>query len=217
MALAFPKLPFMQKAASEIPEATGSEIALSSHTPKHWTGLRFKVTSIVAGSFVVLFLTQFAAVRSILLQDFERLEEDRALVNAARLQNALADKVTQLNNSVTDYSTWDESYNFVEGQNPNFIDAQLYDSIFASAKINTVAITNRSGQFLAKKGVDFYTEKKIASPLEFLAFISFCAKHVDIEGCRPYFSRTHVGSLSPHPQQQRGRLRSRSVRHGTVF
>lgn len=179
IALTSPKLIFMQQAAFKKLGSGTAEVMPFSDMPKHWTGLRFKVTSIVAGSFVILFLMQYAAVRTILLQNFERLEEDRALVNAARLQNALADKVTQLNNSVTDYSTWDESYNFVEGRNPNFIDAQLYDSIFASAKINTVAITNRSGKFLAKKGVDFYTEKKITLPLEFLSYISFCAKHVD--------------------------------------
>lgn len=183
MALTSLKLPFIQKAAAAAAPTTldsvESKVELSSKMPKCCTGLRFKVTSIVAGSFAVLFLTQFAVVKTILLRNFERLEEDRALVNATRLQNALADKVTQLNNSVTDYSTWDESYNFVEGRNPNFIEAQLYDSIFASSKINTVAIAHRSGNFLAKKGLDFYTGKKIALPVEFLTYISSSAKHLD--------------------------------------
>jgi PAS domain S-box-containing protein len=174
-----PKLPLMQNAAPNTLESPGSEVLPSSNTLKRCAGLRFKVISIVAGSFAVLFLTQFAVVRAILLRDFTQLEEDRALVNATRLQNALADKVTQLNNSAADYSTWDESYNFAKGQNPNFIDAQLYDGIFVSTKINTVAIANRSGKFLAKKGVDFYTEKKITLPLEFLAYISSSAQHLD--------------------------------------
>jgi PAS domain S-box-containing protein len=176
------------KASSTPPESAWPEVKSSDDTLRHWAGLRFKVTSIVAGSFTVLFLTQFAVVRTILLQNFARIEEDRALVNATRLQNALTDKITQLNNSATDYSTWDETYSFVEGRNPKYIEAQLYDSIFSSAKINTVAIAHRSGNFLARKGLDFYTEKKIALPPEFLDYVSFRATHLDTSNRKKFQS-----------------------------
>jgi PAS domain S-box-containing protein len=165
----------MEKATPKILESSESKVMLSRDTPKRWTGLRFKVTSIVAGSFAVLFLTQFAVVRTILLRNFAQLEEDRALVNANRLRTALADRVTQLKNNVTDYSTWDASYGFVEGRNPKFIEAELYDGIFSSTKINAVAIAHQSGKFLAQKGLDFYTEKKIALPSELLSYVAYKA------------------------------------------
>jgi PAS domain S-box-containing protein len=166
------KPPSMPKAIPKALESIGSKTIPSSDRPKHWTGLRFKVTSIVAGSFAVLFLTQFAVVRTMLLGNFERLEEDRALINATRIQTALTDKVTQLKNSVTDYSTWDTSYSFVEGRNPKFIEAELYDSTFTSTKTNAVAIAQKSGKLLVQKGLDFYTGKKIALPSEFLNYVA---------------------------------------------
>jgi PAS domain S-box-containing protein len=165
-------LPSMPKAIPKVLEPAGSKNSPSSDTPQRWSGLRFKVTSIVAGSFAVLFLTQFAVVRAILLRNFAQLEEDRALVNATRLQNALADRVTQLKNNVTDYSTWDMSYSFVEGRNPKYIEAELYDSIFSSTKINAVVVARQSGKLLAQKGIDFYTEKKITLPSEFLNYVA---------------------------------------------
>jgi PAS domain S-box-containing protein len=174
-----PKLIFMQQAALKSLGSGTAEVMPFSDTPKYWTGLRFKVTSIVAGSFVVLFLTQFAAVRTILLQNFVRLEEDRALINATRLQNALNSEMTRLNDGALNYSTWDETYRFVEGQNPNYVESQLYDSVFASSKINSIAIANRSGQLLVQKGLDFYTLKTSSPPLEFLKFISNSTKGLD--------------------------------------
>jgi PAS domain S-box-containing protein len=163
-----PELPFTKKSAPEFAE---SDMALSRHTPQSWGGLRFKVTSIVAGSFAILFLAQFAVVRAILLSNFTRLEEERALVNAARLQNALNSEVTRLNDGALNYSTWDETYRFAEGKNPKYVESQLYDSVFASLKANSIAIANPSGKVLAQKGKDFYDSRKIALPSAFLKFV----------------------------------------------
>ncbi len=173
MALTSLKLPSMQKVAPKAPESVRSEARLSNDTSKHWTGLRFKVTSIVAGSFAVLFLTQFAVVRTILLRNFARLEEDRALVNAARLENALGSEITRLNDGSQNYSTWDETYRFVEGQNPKYVESQLYDSVFASLKTNAIAITNRSEKLLMHKGTDFYESRPLSSPPAFLKYVQF--------------------------------------------
>lgn len=166
----------MQTVAPTTSDSAGLNMGLSSQTSKHWAGLRFKVTAIVAGSFAVLFLTQFAVVQTILLRNFEQLEEDRALINAARLQNALDSQITRINDATTDYSTWDETYRFVEGRNPNFVETQLYDSIFESVKINTIAIANRSDKLLMQKGFDFYRSRKISPPPEFLKYVSFSAR-----------------------------------------
>lgn len=158
--------------ASQAFNPARANVSASSHRPKSWTGLRFKVTSIVAGSFAVLFLTQFLVVRAILLNNFTQLEKDRALVNATRLQNALADEISRLNDGAVDYSTWDETYQYVKGQNPNYVESQLYDSSFASVKINTVAISDRSGKLLITKGLNFYSSKKIQAPSEFRQYVS---------------------------------------------
>ncbi|MCG9891991.1 MAG: ATP-binding protein [Thermosynechococcaceae cyanobacterium MS004] len=141
---------------------------LAAESPKPWVGLRFKVTFIIAGSFAILFLTQFAVVRTILLNNFGEAENDRALTNAARLQNALANEVSRLSESARDYSDWNETYQFVEGRNPNFMESQLYDDTFAHIKINTVAISNRAGKLLAQKGLDFYTNQPLPVPSTFL-------------------------------------------------
>jgi PAS domain S-box-containing protein len=167
---------FMPKAVPKALESTGSQITPSLDHPQHWIGLRFKVTSIVAGSFAVLFLTQFAVVRTIVLDNFARLEEDRALTNAARLQNALTSEVTRLNDGALNYSTWDETYSFVEGKNPKYVETQLYDSIFASLKTNSIAISNRAGKLLAQKGQNFYESKNISLPSEFLKYTQLSAK-----------------------------------------
>jgi PAS domain S-box-containing protein len=176
MTLTSPKLPFMQTVAPTASDSAGLNMGLSSQTSKPWAGLRFKVTAIIAGSFAVLFLTQFAVVRTILLRNFEQLEEDRALINAARLQNALGSQITRLNDATTDYSTWNETYRFVEGRNPNFVGAQLYDGIFGSLKINAIAIANRSDKLLMQKGFDFHRSRKISPPPEFLKYVSFSAR-----------------------------------------
>jgi PAS domain S-box-containing protein len=175
MALTSLKLPSIQKAPKTI-ESSGASVLPSSNISKHWTGLRFKVTSIVAGSIAVLFLTQFAVVRTILLRNFTRLEEDRALVNAARLQNVLNSELTRLDDGSLNYSMWDETYHFVEGKNPKYVESQLYDSIFTSLKTNSISIADRSGKLLVEKGADFYELRKLSSPPEFLKYVQSSAK-----------------------------------------
>jgi PAS domain S-box-containing protein len=186
MALTFLKLPSMQKTKTgpKTVEPTESEVLPSSNPSKQWTGLRYKVTSIVAGSIAVLFLTQFAVVRTILLQNFARLEEERALVNAARLQNVLNGELTRLDDGALNYSTWDETYRFVEGKNPKYVKSQLYDSIFASLKANSIAIADRSGKLLVQKGINFYESRKLALPPEFLKYAQASTKALDDSNSR---------------------------------
>ena len=168
------------------------------HTPSSsvssWTGLRFKVISIVAGSFIVLFLTQFAVVRTILLRDFTKLEENRALVNADRLQNAFSTEISRLSDAARDYSTWDETYQFVTGNNPEYFKAQLYDSAFASIKVNLAAVANRQ-KVLALKGRDFYRQQNLQAPEEFQRFIALQAKGKGLKYGKEGFLQTSAGPL----------------------
>ncbi|WP_404785744.1 CHASE4 domain-containing protein [Altericista sp. CCNU0014] len=172
----------MQEAIPEPLKSIQTNVISLGKPPHYWEGLRLKVTSIVAGSFAVLFLTQFAAVRTILLGNFARIEEDRALTNAARLQSALTSEIARLNDVTTDYSTWDETYRFAEGRNPQYVQTQLYETIFGSLKINTIAIKNQSGKLLAKKGLDFYTSSTIDPPSEFIKYTSFSVKDLNGSG-----------------------------------
>lgn len=167
----------MQQALPNLLKSSQSNVSLLDSASKLRAGLRFKVAAIVAGSFAVLFLAQFATVRAILVRTVARLEDERALINAARLQNTLTTEITRLHEVTVDYSVWDETYRFVEGRNPGYVKTQLYDSIFANVKINTVAIVNRSGKVLVQKARNFYTEQPLPPSSEFLDYAAFSAKN----------------------------------------
>jgi PAS domain S-box-containing protein len=118
------------------------------------TSPRFETLAIVGTTSLVLFCGQFAIARSILLNSFTRLEEEKAHINAERVQNALFEEVDQLNRIIGDWSVNDETYNFVEGRSPSSPIADIANSIFTENDIDTFILTDRNGQVVVAKGFD---------------------------------------------------------------
>ena len=69
----------------------------------------------IAGLLSLLLITS----RLILMNSFDRLEEQSTRQDVARALNALASEQEQVESLVTDYSAWDHSYAFINGEDPN--------------------------------------------------------------------------------------------------
>jgi PAS domain S-box-containing protein len=140
--------------------------------PKQFSGLRFKVLSAIAATFLVLFVSQFTAARIILLNSYTRLSQERARSNATQVQNALSQRISELDTLTSDWAEWDDTYQFVEDGNQAFIVSNLVDDSFLDFRLNVLLIINRSGQIVYGQGFDWQNQHQRELPPDLVALIS---------------------------------------------
>ena len=58
----------------------------------------------------------------------------------------LKDDSTSLSSIVSDWGPWDDTYNFVNGNEPDYISANLFPEAYKNLGVDLVVITNRQGR-----------------------------------------------------------------------
>ncbi|MGK7909644.1 MAG: CHASE4 domain-containing protein [Synechococcus sp.] len=149
------------------------------------SSLRFKVISLVGLAFAVMFFGQFAVARVLLLGRYTQLEADLARRNAERMRNALSTELNRIRLLSNDYSAWDDTYDFVETEDPEYIDSNFVDTTFSDSELNAILIADSTGQLVFEKGFNLEDEEETAVPSELLALAS---------GSNAFFSHPDVES-----------------------
>ena len=91
---------------------------------------------------------------TILLTSFEKIENDRVEQNIGRVKNALEEKTKALNLFNLDWSVWDDTYEFIEDRNEDYIKSNLVDTTFINRKINIMVFVNHKGEVIWGKAFD---------------------------------------------------------------
>ena len=117
------------------------------------------VISVIAVSAVLLIsLTKF-----ILLDSYSELEEQSMVKNLMRISEAIEKEKNELNSICLEYSWWDDTYDYVETHNPNYVTSNFSDLITMSKfKIDFLFILNNDGEILLCKGYDNVEQREAA-------------------------------------------------------
>jgi sensor domain CHASE-containing protein len=79
-------------------------------------------------------LVLYAVSRVILIGNFQELEEQYVRQNVERARSALFDDLDALDTMLFDWAAWDSTYVFVQNVNAAYINANLVDETFTSAR-----------------------------------------------------------------------------------
>jgi two-component system, cell cycle sensor histidine kinase and response regulator CckA len=115
---------------------------------------------------VLLVAGIFGVACAVILNNFEKLERAEAEQNLDRAIDALDTSVLGLSRVTSDYSSWDQSYNFVRQGNPEFTKSEFPDVALANLKLNFVAIVDPSNHLLFTKGYDLENMRVVAFPAD---------------------------------------------------
>jgi len=114
---------------------------------------------------VVLLGAPYVFSRISLLRSFAKLEDQDVRQNLDRAMSALSDDFASLDRTISDYSSWDQTYSFVEHPNDDYVRQELPTHTFVNnLRINVVAIFNSSDRMIFAKAVDFTTGKDVVFP-----------------------------------------------------
>ncbi|PKN79416.1 MAG: hypothetical protein CVU48_05355 [Candidatus Cloacimonetes bacterium HGW-Cloacimonetes-1] len=95
------------------------------------------------------------ATNSIINHSFNDLEENTVLAKLARLQETVAYTQEELQKNTRDWANWDDTWNFINTQDPEYVSSNFTDNTFTNYKLSIIIIWNtdfevRYGGFLAE-------------------------------------------------------------------
>ncbi len=137
--------------------------------------LRGKVISLMLVAMFLLLPLIAVPVRTILLDSYNRLEQQQMLTDLARAQNALNRQLDGLANSVRDYAFSDGIYAYTTNHNSTYIQTVVTNADINNFRLNVLAIYDRSGNLLYGSGFDYTNSRQEPLP----AYFSDSARQTD--------------------------------------
>ena len=126
--------------------------------------LRQKTLLIISIIVVASIIGLYSVSRTIMLRSFSRLEEKYTTEHIERIRNILLDNFAALDTFVFDWAAWDDTYEFIENANPEYIRSNLVDETFLSSRLNVILFVNTAGELVYGKAFDLVMEKERPVP-----------------------------------------------------
>lgn len=128
--------------------------------------LRQKTLLLISTLLVSLIGVLYGSLSAILGGSFAELEQKDTERNVQRVKEALYEEIKQLNVSAVDSGSWDDTYEYIAGNNPNYVQVNLIDQALAGLKINAIALLNNERKVIFGTGFDLEEEVKTPLPEE---------------------------------------------------
>ncbi|MBN1978609.1 MAG: GAF domain-containing protein [Anaerolineae bacterium] len=135
------------------------------------------VALLIAGLYVIS--------RTIVLDGFAKLEEEDVQQNLERVLTSVRNDVDTLDALTFDWAARDESYEFIEDVNQDYIDSNLVDETFPNARLNFILYVDTDGALVYGKGYDLQSKEPIPIPGNLLEHATGdvpLARHTETDG-----------------------------------
>lgn len=127
---------------------------------------------------VLLILFIFAALnfaftftQSKQLSKANELETVDTLQNVEKVKNSISAEQGYLDYIVRDWACWNDTYNFIDDKNQNFVDINVQNEILAGIKVNVMLFVNESGSVIYAKSIDIDTAEETPVPKSLLRMV----------------------------------------------
>jgi sensor domain CHASE-containing protein/signal transduction histidine kinase len=144
--------------------------------------LRTKTLIITGLTIVFGTVLLYISSRLILLNGFARLEEEDVQQNVERVSSTIRNDINTLDALELDWAAWDDTYEFIQDVNQDYIDSNLVDETFPNMRINFILYVNAEGDLVYGKGYDLQNKEPIPIPeslLEHTTGDALLARHAE--------------------------------------
>jgi diguanylate cyclase (GGDEF)-like protein len=97
-----------------------------------------KVVLTLASMIVTLLIVFLFIQKFIVFPTFESLEQQYAKADIDRVEEVILNTINLLDRQVYDWSSWDDTYKFIENQNIEYINSNLPSDTFSNLNVNLV-------------------------------------------------------------------------------
>ncbi len=121
--------------------------------------LRRKVLIVIIAAFATVAAVLYVAARTIMMREFEIIERDRVRRNVGRAVDAVGEQISKVDYIARDWGAWDETYEFINDKNPEYIKSNINEATLSGLKVNFILYVNLKGEVVYGAGFDEAEEK----------------------------------------------------------
>lgn len=126
--------------------------------------LRNKVLIVLSLAWLVFLGLTYLGSKYFLIRSFLELEHDRADRDLARIDQSLDQINYSLYTFTSDWSHWNDLYDYAGGTNPGFVPNNLNMSAYVNSNINLMTFWDTNNKVLVGSAIDTDNQKIIAYP-----------------------------------------------------
>ena len=130
--------------------------------------LRQRTLWSIGATFLVLVGGLYLVSRMVILNGYEILEQEDAEQNLARAVSAIHESELSLSRQTTDFSSWDQMYEYIHERNPAFVKSEFPNESMSALRTNFVVIADQQSQVVFAKGYDLRSQKEVAPPADLI-------------------------------------------------
>ncbi len=130
--------------------------------------IRNKTLLIISVTLIGLIILVYVASRVIVISSFVQLEADLMRRNLERVVNALDADLSAFNRSSEDWAFWQDTYEYVLGENPAYARINLIDETWETLRLNAVVYMTTTGEILYSTGYDLRNNRAVPLPASLL-------------------------------------------------
>ncbi|MEM4704181.1 MAG: CHASE4 domain-containing protein, partial [Candidatus Bathyarchaeia archaeon] len=134
--------------------------------------LRWKALIAVGTAFAGVLLISQIILYYPMINNILAIEQSESLKQAHRVADMIAHELANLNATTVDYAAWDDTYEFVQNGNPEYITNNILDEIFINLRLNLILFTNTSKQVVYGKAFDLENSTETAFPQSLLQHLA---------------------------------------------
>jgi signal transduction histidine kinase len=123
-------------------------------------------------TFSSIIIILWAISRFVLLENLSKLEVNDVRQNVGRVLNSLSCSQSSLESAATDWSSWDDTYSFIDDGNIKYINSNLTDSTFINLKLNVILFISSSHKIVFGKAFDLNGREELPVPRSLQAHLS---------------------------------------------
>jgi PAS domain S-box-containing protein len=124
---------------------------------------------------------------TILLANYSTLEERYTEKDLSQAVNKLHEEYTTLSAIVSDWGPWDDTYNYVTGNKPDYLRSNLQQTSYDNLNVNLIVIANSSGHIVYAGAFDLGNRTVVQVP-------AFFSKTLDPAGPLMNMSDPHAST-----------------------
>jgi diguanylate cyclase (GGDEF)-like protein len=120
-----------------------------------------KTLLVIIITFAVIISLLYSYFRVFVLKDYLKLEEQFLTKNIEQSKNTLDNKINSMFTTAWDWSSWDDTYNFISDGNREYADSNLVMENFSNLRINLFALIDNNKKIKYLELHDFHNNALI--------------------------------------------------------
>lgn len=147
--------------------------------------VRSKTILIISAILIVLTSSAYAVSRVLLIGQFQAVDKSLVGTEVEQLADLVDESQDQLNLSVRDYASWDETYAFIQSPDPVYIESNFVPVSLNNLRVQYVFFLDETGKVVDGLGLSSPTEITHRYPQGFLPLLAQTSRAILLQDTNP--------------------------------